>query len=40
MGVSAVAGGVEMLLDVDGGRYLPQSWLVDLPLVDTFARSN
>lgn len=36
LGVSAIAGGVEMLLDVDGGRYLPQSWLVDLPVVDTF----
>jgi len=36
LGVSAVAGGVEMLIDVDGGKYLPEYWLDELPLIDSF----
>lgn len=36
LGVSAMAGGVEMLLDINGGTYLPQSWLGALPMIDTF----
>jgi hypothetical protein len=36
LGVSTVGGGIEMLLNLDGGRYLPQQWLDDLPLIDSF----
>jgi hypothetical protein len=36
LGISAVAGGVMMLLDVSGGRYVPAYWLDEFPLIDSF----
>jgi len=36
LGFSATAGGIAMLADLHGGRYLPSRWLDGLPLIDTF----
>ncbi|WP_157546144.1 hypothetical protein [Hamadaea tsunoensis] len=36
LGFSAAGGGIAMLADLHGGRYLPSRWLDGLPLIDTF----
>jgi hypothetical protein len=36
LGVSALGGGIEMLVFRDGGRYLPSEWLDEIPLVDSY----
>ena len=36
LGVTALGGGIEMLMFPGGNQYIPSRWLESLPLVDTY----